>query len=646
MSKSEKLGSMYVDIVAKTATIEAEMKRLTKKIEGDAEKAGKGYSNMFNKGMQLAGGFIGLQAAINFGKKIIDTASQFEQLKTRLTSLYGSAERATEVFDHFKKVAFTTPYTLKGVVEAGATIKSFGMDAEKSIKPVADLAAYMGLDVVEAASAVGRAFAGGVGAADVLRQRGVLNLIKSFKGIDDLTKLTLPQFREALNDAMVSPTLGIAGSTDRLSKTWAGAFSNMMDSLDKFANMIGSKLMPMFSPIIKTVMNLVDSFTKEEDAVAAVTRKGQEQIAKFNVLANRYEILAQKTKLASDEKKILTETINEMQRLYPNYFKNIDLEKGKFEDSQKAIDKARGSLEQYLEAQIKFALAQKNMDELVKVSEELYKAQKALIDLQAKPGYKVKEGDDAILNHEARLKTGMETILNGQIKIYGDKKKKLTDLIADYKTQAEAIMGQILPPSTILKTGGTGTTGGGSTDKSVYDRGRYFQTQDLADELTPSMEIQPIGEGRIGSVQEIAKPELLVETNLEMEAMVAYTDALNSGFENAGSSLASSMGQAVTVFKTANSLLQQYINLLVQSVVQSIALAAITKFITTPVLGFLGLGATPVPGAANGGEFVGTSSGVKKMANGGSFTVPSGFNNDSYPMFVRSEEHTSELQSR
>jgi hypothetical protein len=46
-------------------------------------------------------------------------------------------------------------------------------------------------------------------------------------------------------------------------------------------------------------------------------------------------------------------------------------------------------------------------------------------------------------------------------------------------------------------------------------------------------------------------------------------------------------------------------------------------------------------GAHNGGSFIGTGSGVMRMAGGGSFTVPSGFPNDSFPLMVESGEHVS-----
>lgn len=45
--------------------------------------------------------------------------------------------------------------------------------------------------------------------------------------------------------------------------------------------------------------------------------------------------------------------------------------------------------------------------------------------------------------------------------------------------------------------------------------------------------------------------------------------------------------------------------------------------------------------AHSGGNFIGTPRGVKKMAGGGSFVVPQGFPNDSYPLLVESGERVS-----
>jgi hypothetical protein len=183
-----------------------------------------------------------LKQAFNF---VVNPADQFEQLQIRLVNLYQDAEIANEVFGKFKEIAATTPFELTDVVNAGAQLKAFGLNAEETLKSVTDLAAFMGVNVVDASNAVGRAFAGGAGAADVLRERGVLELIKSFKGIEDLTKLTLPEFRKAMLETFQDSSAGIAGSTTRLSNSYTGAVSNMKDAFTNLKAELGNHILPL-----------------------------------------------------------------------------------------------------------------------------------------------------------------------------------------------------------------------------------------------------------------------------------------------------------------------------------------------------------------------------------------------------------------
>ena len=181
----------------------------------------------------------------------VSATREFEVLETRLKSMTGSSLLAAKAFSTFNEVAAKTPFTLRDITNAGVALKAFGADAEETIVPVADLAAFMGVNATEAAQAFGRAFAGGAGAADVLRERGVLALVKSFNGIKDLSKVTLPEFRRMLVETMKNPTAGIAGATEQLSQTFEGSYSNMSDSLTRLANAFGQVL----APSIKSVMN-------------------------------------------------------------------------------------------------------------------------------------------------------------------------------------------------------------------------------------------------------------------------------------------------------------------------------------------------------------------------------------------------------
>ena len=192
-------------------------------------------------------------AIINLGKSSIKTAGEFEALRIRLNNMYGSVEKGGKAFETFNKIAATTPFQLKNVVQAGASLKMFGMDAEETIKPLSDLAAFMGEDVVYAASAMGRAFAGGVGAADVFREKGILQLIKDSQGIEDLTKLTIPEFRDVMIEALSDPSTGIVGATDALSKSWQGTVSNFQDGVDRMKAAIGAKLISKLQPLIEDI---------------------------------------------------------------------------------------------------------------------------------------------------------------------------------------------------------------------------------------------------------------------------------------------------------------------------------------------------------------------------------------------------------
>ena len=228
----------------------------------DFEKAQKGAEGYRKENDKLRGSTSGLRktigrlrntlllasfAFVGAAKSIsgfVRASSGFQDVQTRLVGLTGSTEAAKQAFETFNNVAATTPFALQDVVQAGAQLEAFGVDSEKTLSAVTDLAAFMGTTATEAASALGRAFAGGAGAADILRERGILQLIKDAQGIDDLSKLTLPQFRSALISALIDPVAGIQGSSKRLSKTFTGAVSNMQDSITRFQAMIGDLMLP------------------------------------------------------------------------------------------------------------------------------------------------------------------------------------------------------------------------------------------------------------------------------------------------------------------------------------------------------------------------------------------------------------------
>jgi len=239
-----------------------------------------------NKILLVTFAFGGMAAGI---RSSVQTAMQFEAVKVRLNSMFGSVRAGEKAFRTFNQVAATTPFTLTDVVEAGAALKAFGTNAEEMIKPTADLAAFMGVTATEAAQALGRAFAGGAGAADILRERGILQLIRDTKGIEDLSKMTLPDFRKALEETLLDPSVGIAGATDKLSRTLTGMVSNMADAFTRMKAALGE-----FFNMRGVVSGLTKSFRKIGEAIRQVNETPFEttirQLNEMNVETTNLEL--------------------------------------------------------------------------------------------------------------------------------------------------------------------------------------------------------------------------------------------------------------------------------------------------------------------------------------------------------------------
>ena len=212
-----------------------------------------------------------LGSATVFMNRFIGASAGFQDVRTRLVGLTGSVQGAEEAFRRFNAIASTTPFQLQDVVSAGAQLEAFGLNSKATLSALTDLAAFMGTNATEAASALGRAFAGGAGAADILRERGILQIIKDSQGIEDLSKVTLPEFRVALLNALSDPQGQISGSAERLSQTFSGALSNMRDSVTRLSATIGDVLLPSLTSAIKSTDSFVKSIDTKELAEAATS---------------------------------------------------------------------------------------------------------------------------------------------------------------------------------------------------------------------------------------------------------------------------------------------------------------------------------------------------------------------------------------
>ncbi|MDD3535356.1 MAG: hypothetical protein PHC50_04335 [Candidatus Cloacimonetes bacterium] len=455
-----------------------------KEIKIKADQAASGIAGLrtalAETTLAFAGVLKGVQMLSKAIQAVVKPAAEMEQLRLRLEAMYRDADKAKDAFDEFRKVAAKTPATLMQVAEAGAQLKAFGMEAEYTIEVAANLAAYMGIDIVDAANAMGRAFAGGAGSAEQLRRRGILELISSFTGIEDLTKLTLPEFRDVLIETLSDPAAGIAGTAETMAESYTGAVSNMQDAMYQLGAQIGNAFMPTLTQAALGIGNLVNSMLGLATEQQRVTKATFEQRVEFELLISRFTKLHQETQKTDEQQRDYQKTLEELLDKYPNYLSKQVLEKGNWAEIAENIGNAREELDKYLKAQVEEAILKDNLAKLRKAQlatkttetdialteSRMVARGKQLTDVNPE-GFKLVTTQGYIIDTYGQTLERQKARLNNLI-------KEEEEALKEYEDQRAALLStypedEIIPPKEKEKPKGTGAGAGANIATSVKE---------------------------------------------------------------------------------------------------------------------------------------------------------------------------------
>jgi len=239
--------------------------RLTSKTIRDV--GGAGGELLTKIGLSTAALTGGLAFSI---KKIVDVSSEFERYRTILETIEGSSDKARKSMDWVQDFAVKTPYELNQVTDAFVKLKAYGIEPQNgALMSAGNAAAAMGKDVMQAVEALADAM---TGENERLKEFG----IKASKAGDTIVYTwtengkTMAAKAKASSKEMIESTItGIwnrryGGAMDKLSGTWTGMWSNLMDQITKFTKMIGdSGMFDMLKEQLQGVLKLVDQWEKD-----------------------------------------------------------------------------------------------------------------------------------------------------------------------------------------------------------------------------------------------------------------------------------------------------------------------------------------------------------------------------------------------
>lgn len=192
------------------------------------------------RGGVIAGGAVagaGLTAALY---KVVAAGLDNEKFRTQLNGLEGSENAGKKAFSWVTDFAKKTPYEMTEVMEAFIALKAYGIDPTNgTLRSLGDTAAGMGKDIMQAVEMLADAQTGeferikefGVKAA-VEGDKVTFRWQRNGKEMSKTVKNSATDIRQALLSIMDQR---FAGGMDRLARTTAGKWSNLMDTMTQTA---------------------------------------------------------------------------------------------------------------------------------------------------------------------------------------------------------------------------------------------------------------------------------------------------------------------------------------------------------------------------------------------------------------------------
>ena len=269
-----------------TDTVRIIFEGTDKGVENTVEGIEKSLDKLSTKGkLALAGITTAMdKMTVSFLKGGIEYDAQIETYLTRLTTLTGSAEKANDVLEQIKKDALKTPFDVSSLTQAESLLLATGLSAQDARKDILALG-----DAVSAS---------GGGNAEL--QRMAVNL-QQIKNVGKASALDIKQFAYAgidiyglLADSMgttreeaskmdityemLSKALQKASSSggkyykamEKQSETYAGATSNLKESLDVLKGEVAKDLFNAIKKIIPVLTQMFDWLGKNHKVVEAL----------------------------------------------------------------------------------------------------------------------------------------------------------------------------------------------------------------------------------------------------------------------------------------------------------------------------------------------------------------------------------------
>jgi tape measure domain-containing protein len=268
-----------------TDLVGASARRMGKLTGAGLAGLGRGGAAALQKGFSVAGtafkasigaAMAGGAAAVGVGMKAVTAAADFEQTKVAFTTLIGDAAKAEQTLGKLRELGAKTPFEFPELADAGRKLIAFGESADsvpETLRRIGDVSAGIQAPINEIAELYGKARVQGRLFAEDINQltgRGIpiiQELAKQF-GVSDSEVKKLVESGQvgfpAIEQAFASMTSQggrFSGMMDAQSKTTAGLFSTLKDTINEVFLTLGQPINDSIRVLAEQAIGLVQQLT-------------------------------------------------------------------------------------------------------------------------------------------------------------------------------------------------------------------------------------------------------------------------------------------------------------------------------------------------------------------------------------------------
>ncbi len=241
-------------------------------MKDNASRKMKGFATVAKQSL-LAVTAIAATAGLAFQRmaaSLIGTASEVEQMETKLRVLLGTAREGNKVFKDMATLAGKVPKTYQEIMQASTTLAGVVKNGSQEINDlmpiILDISAATGLSVQDVTSQMVRMYSAGAASADMFRERGILTAL----GFEAGVKTSAASTMKFLIDQWKDGTGKFVGATEELANTWEGQVSMMQDTWFTFKQDVGQNLFEEVKLDMRAVLEVIKQSKEEGGEYAAV----------------------------------------------------------------------------------------------------------------------------------------------------------------------------------------------------------------------------------------------------------------------------------------------------------------------------------------------------------------------------------------